>query len=879
MTMFATALSENASILFGIFFEGALKGTLLIATVAAGAFVLRRASASLRHSLWSFGLLGMLFIPAISLVVPRWQVGMLPGSPFGLSASSDPLSAGRDPLPLPVPVGRDPLADTSEPLPVASDPIPVSRNSLQTPRAPLTLLDSLALLWLGGVVAGLITIIGGLLTLRRVARKAAPVSSAEWQTLLAELKVQLRIQRDVRLLVTSSASMPATWGVVRPIVLLPAGAEHWDTERRRVVLLHELAHVQRNDYLMQTIAQICCTVYWFHPGVWLSAQQLRAERELACDEHVVGAGINACDYAEHLLEIALTFRSPARASIAGVAMARPSQLEGRLHAILSDNVAARWRASRPVRAGALVALVALTVPLAAMRPWRDATPTTANSSAANAPNSNEIVATLSGSPTIPSSDTLRWKGSVSAGKWVEVLSLYGDIRAELSSGRDVEVVAYTRGADAGTVRLAVDRSNGAASVCVIDASVPDKPKLCGTGAGGELRNGVPDVRVDFVIKVPAGVGISAHTGRGNVIAESVKSYVWGTSGDGDIRITTTDLAEASTRVGSISAQFGRRTWRQNLEFLTENGNVTVLAPSNASMIIEAETGLGSVQSEFPGEARRFGSGQRIFTTVGAGGGALTLRTGRGTVQLKRGGQAVAEVSDIPVEYTDAPLTYVDPKPNPNEDPQVDPDPNPNPHGDDMDADLKGDNPTGERVPVTIPDRFLDRFTDPKIRTWPDAKAIGRLRDMAATHVKQHPADFVRERSEWALSIVRNGEIVAPLREALSSSDWRVRAYAAWALGETRDSRAGDILTAALSDPHWRVRMHAAGGLQRTAGPRSVDPLIAALRDNYWQVRISAVDALAALGDRRAIQPLQQVADRDSRQMVRAEARSAIDRIK
>ena len=879
MTTFANALSENASMLFGIVVEVALKGTLLIAIVAAAAFVLRRASASLRHSLWSFAVLAMLFIPVLSLVVPRWQIGLVPGVAFGMRDTRSPVTVDRSPLPVTAPVSGDRQPVTGSRLPVTGDPMPVASRTLEASRANLTLLDSLALLWLGGVVAGLITIAGGLLTLRRVALTAAPISGSEWQSLLAELKGALRIQRDVRLLVTDSASMPATWGVVRPIVLLPADAEYWDAERRRVVLLHELAHVQRNDYLMQTIAQICCAVYWFHPGVWFGARQLRAERELACDEHVVGAGINACDYAEHLLEIALTFRSPARASIAGVAMARPSQLEGRLHAILSDNVAARWRGSRPVRVGALAALLALTFPLAAMRPWRDAMPATANTAAANSLSSNEIVAALAGSPDIHSSETLRWKGSVTPGKWVEILSLYGDIRAELSNGRDVEVVATTRGAGAGAVKLAVDRTNGAATICVIDATVPDKPKLCGTGAGGQLRNGVPEVRVDFVIKVPAGVGISAHTGRGNVTAESMKNYVWGTADEGDIRITTTDLAEASTRVGSISAQFGRRTWKQNLEFLTENGNVTVLAPSNAGMIIEASTDRGAVQSEFPGEPRRFGSGQRIFTTVGGGGGALTLRTGRGTVQLKRGGVAVAEVSDIPVQSTDPSRTYVDPKPNPNEDPGVDPDPNPNPHTDDMDAGLTGDDPTGERVPVMIPERFLDRFTDPKIRTWPDAKAIGRLRDIAATHAKQHPADLVRERSEWALSIVRNGEIVPPLREALSISDWRVRAYAAWALGETRDPRAGDLLTAALSDPHWRVRMHAAGGLQRTAGPRSVDPLIAALRDDYWQVRISAVDALAALGDRRAIPPLQQVAARDSREFVRAEARNAIDRIK
>src|SRR5687767_526226 len=475
MTTLTTTLTANASVMFAVAAEVALKGTLLLAAVAAAVFALRQASASLRHTLWSFALLAMLFIPALSLVIPRWQVGMLP-------SSSDPLTAAGQPLPVPVPVGRPAPADVREPLPVTGDALPAASadNTVGTTGPAISLLDSLALLWLGGVIAGLITITGGLLTLRRVALQAAPVAGPEWHALLAQLKAQLRIDRDVRLLITNSASMPATWGVIRPIVLLPADAERWDDERRRVVLLHELAHVQRNDYLMQTIAQLCCTVYWFHPGVWYSARQLRAERELACDEHVIGAGINACDYAEHLLEIALTFRSPARASIAGVAMARPSQLEGRLHAILSEKTAARARASRAVKVGSLVALTALVFPLAAMRPWSGGAPASMSNTTVNPVESTEIVAALSESTPNAPGDTLRWTGSVSAGKWVEVLSRFGDIRAELSKNGQVEILAFPRGG-ARNVRLGADRTKGAARICAIDSSVPDSPPLCGTG--------------------------------------------------------------------------------------------------------------------------------------------------------------------------------------------------------------------------------------------------------------------------------------------------------------------------------------------------------------------------------------------------------------
>lgn len=270
---------------------------------------------------------------------------------------------------------------------------------------------------------------------------------------------------------------------------------------------------------------------------------------------------------------------------------------------------------------------------------------------------------------------------------------------------------------------------------------------------------------------------------------------------------------------------------------------------------------------------------------------LTLRTGRGKVELKRGEQAVGEVSDMSFEYSDAPITSVDPKPNPNPDPAYDPNPNPNPAYDpnpnedpayNPDPNINPhveDDPTGERVPVTIPKGFLGRFSESAIREWKDAAAIRRLRNTASEHVKQHAVDLVSERSVWALTLVRNGEIIAPLRSALSNSDWRVRAYAAWALGSTREASATDALTAALGDEHWRVRMHAASGLQRLGTTRTVEPLIKALSDDYWQVRISSIDALAAIGDRRALPALEMIAQRDSRSFVRDEAKSAINRIK
>src|SRR5205085_5416457 len=132
----------------------------------------------------------------------------------------------------------------------------------------------------------------------------------------------------VQLLRGAGATMPMTWGLFRSVILLPGQADQWSGARRRVVVLHELAHIQRRDCLTQFLAQVACALYWFHPLAWLAARRLRREREQACDDRVLLAGSRASDYAWHLLDIARSLRSARCAAFATVAMARRSQLEG-----------------------------------------------------------------------------------------------------------------------------------------------------------------------------------------------------------------------------------------------------------------------------------------------------------------------------------------------------------------------------------------------------------------------------------------------------------------------------------------------------------------------------------------------------------------------
>ena len=92
----------------------------------------------------------------------------------------------------------------------------------------------------------------------------------------------------------------ATWGWRRPRVVIPACGLGWSDERVRTVLAHEVAHVVRHDWLLQSVAETLRALLWWNPLAWLACRALRDDSELACDDAVLHAGVGATAYADHL---------------------------------------------------------------------------------------------------------------------------------------------------------------------------------------------------------------------------------------------------------------------------------------------------------------------------------------------------------------------------------------------------------------------------------------------------------------------------------------------------------------------------------------------------------------------------------------------------
>jgi len=176
--------------------------------------------------------------------------------------------------------------------------------------------------------------------------------------------------RRVKLLVSRDIAVPMTWSGRRPTVLLPADATEWTDDRARVVLLHELAHVRRGDCSTHALARILAALYWFHPLAWMALAAMTREREHACDDFVLARGARPSEYAEHLLAIARQGLG-APAFVMAPAMARASELEGRLVSILTPH----RRESRRLAAQALTAAsVCVTLAVASAAPREPATP-------------------------------------------------------------------------------------------------------------------------------------------------------------------------------------------------------------------------------------------------------------------------------------------------------------------------------------------------------------------------------------------------------------------------------------------------------------------------------------------------------------------------
>ena len=354
----------------------AAKGALVLLAATIVALVLTRRSAAIRHMAWTGGLFALLALPFLSFAMP--EVRIPSGLPFTEALRPEiphqRFATVRDdnlpaPETLPVVAAQPSTVPPVEKVPemalpadgVPADP-PIRSRAFGEGSAEI-----LALAWLAGAGLMIGWLVFGHIRARAIARASSISLAPEWTGLLEGARLDAGVTQDVEIRESEFLAVPITVGFFKPIIVVPAEGRDWSSEHRADVLVHELAHIARRDTLTHSIGWVACALHWFNPLAWLALYRARVEREHACDDVVLSSGARPSTYAQELLTTAQLTQIPLGAGAASLAMARKSQLTGRLLAILDKN---RHRDPANIRGAGFLAAFGLLVvlPVAALAP-------------------------------------------------------------------------------------------------------------------------------------------------------------------------------------------------------------------------------------------------------------------------------------------------------------------------------------------------------------------------------------------------------------------------------------------------------------------------------------------------------------------------------
>lgn len=188
----------------------------------------------------------------------------------------------------------------------------------------------LAPIWIAGVLIVYIVSAGGWLSVSRLRRRGVCSASDEWRHEIARWSAAMRITRPVQLLESCLVEVPVVLGHFRPVILLPAGLiAGLPAAQVQAILLHELAHIRRSDYLVNIVQRALAGLLFYHPAIWWISSVITTERENCCDDFAVRAGGDVHGYTAALAaleENRQTGRQPALAATGGKLVKRIRRL-------------------------------------------------------------------------------------------------------------------------------------------------------------------------------------------------------------------------------------------------------------------------------------------------------------------------------------------------------------------------------------------------------------------------------------------------------------------------------------------------------------------------------------------------------------------------
>jgi CubicO group peptidase (beta-lactamase class C family) len=312
------------------------QGTLIAIMFAVILYLFKGSSSTLRYNLSCVALAVMVIVPIATFIYLLPSVkpvynfveepGVVPSSPTEVSTEPTEVLATETP---------NSVQETS----VTPQPY-----KLPTIKSFKQYLPWLVVVWLLGVMILSIRLLGGLYLAHKLRTKGIKPVSEILETKLQELIQKLRLSKKVRLRESVMVNVPVVIGWLKPVILLPASVlSGLSSEQLELILAHELAHIRRNDYLVNILQKVAETLLFYHPAIWWISGVIRQERENCCDD----LAIQICQsdklhYARTLahLETLRPSSQLAMAANGGSLLKRIQRLAGAQHTEISNP--AQW---------------------------------------------------------------------------------------------------------------------------------------------------------------------------------------------------------------------------------------------------------------------------------------------------------------------------------------------------------------------------------------------------------------------------------------------------------------------------------------------------------------------------------------------------------
>ncbi|REJ76108.1 MAG: hypothetical protein DWQ47_10830 [Acidobacteria bacterium] len=353
-------LSETALLVSQSFELSILtKSTLLLVLGLAIATLTIKAKASTRHLILATTLVSLLALPMIVFAFPYLSIEIPTAQTYApaFSGTAEAVSA---------------------PVEAAANAGPASIATASESPSSISLAAILRAVWAIGSLLLIVSLTVDLWRVRKLRRNGLPDKGM--RDLKDDITSAKGIARPVEILMHEDIQSPVTYGLIRPIIMLPVDSKEWSEADLRRAIIHELEHIKRGDWGTQLTARAVCAFYWFNPLVWMAWRKLCLEAERACDDAVV-QNAGHVEYADQLVTLSRHLSKAHTRSVLN--MASRSDLSRRVTALL-DSGQKRGRAGLLAAAGSVIVAGAVVFSIGPLH-------AVAQSKAAPLPSGNEKV--------------------------------------------------------------------------------------------------------------------------------------------------------------------------------------------------------------------------------------------------------------------------------------------------------------------------------------------------------------------------------------------------------------------------------------------------------------------------------------------------------